>query len=238
MQAKVRIVLVEPREGGNVGAVARVMMNFGLDDLVLVGQPPPLKPVAEWWASGADELLQSMRFTATLEEALEDCHLTIATTSARARVGLEPMTPRSIAALGATLPEAQRIAIVFGRENRGLTVDEVAVCQRTAIIPTSPRLPTMNLAQSVGIFAYELRHAPEISEVQREPAPAELVERLHQRIRQLLLEAGYLHEENPERMLRELRRMAGRALLDQREVEILLGMLRQVEWKVRHGSRQ
>ena len=67
-----RIVLVEPREAGNVGAVARVMKNFGFDDLWIVGDHPQLLPVAGWWASGADDLLEGAHLAETLQEALAD----------------------------------------------------------------------------------------------------------------------------------------------------------------------
>ncbi|HEY3054074.1 MAG TPA: TrmH family RNA methyltransferase, partial [Thermoanaerobaculia bacterium] len=96
--ANLRIVLVEPREAGNVGAAARVMKNFGFDDLVIVGDHPPLLPVAGWWASGADDLLERARFAATLQEALADAHLTVATTSMRGRTTPADLTPQELAA--------------------------------------------------------------------------------------------------------------------------------------------
>ncbi|MFZ2493373.1 MAG: TrmH family RNA methyltransferase, partial [Thermoanaerobaculia bacterium] len=83
--ARLRVVLIEPREAGNVGAAARAMKNFGFTDLWIVGEHPQLLPVAGWWASGADDLLATVRFVATLEEAVADAHLTVATTSMRGR---------------------------------------------------------------------------------------------------------------------------------------------------------
>lgn len=227
----IRIVLVEPQEAGNVGAAARVMKNFGIRDLWIVGEHPELHPLGWWWASGADDIVEGARFVPTLGEALAYAHVTIATTSSRGRALEIDLTPREVASIASSLTPDQTLALVFGRERSGLTRDEVVMCQRTCSIPTDPGFPTMNLAQSIGVFCYELSTivpAP----VQRELAPAGLVERLHQRAEALLLEVGFLHANNPDRIYDDLRAMAGRADLDEREVKILLGVIRQVEWKL------
>ena len=227
-----RIVLVEPREAGNVGAAARVMKNFGFDELWIVGEHPTLQPLAGWWASGADDVVERARFAPTLHHALADAHLTIATTSARGRTTPVDLTPQSVAELYA---ESQTLALVFGREDSGLTREEVMQCQRTAIIPTHPDFPTMNLAQSVGVFCYELssivRRPPP-----RLPAPAALIERLHDRAEALLVEVGFLQTNNPDRIYDDLRAIAGRADLDAREATILLGMISQIEWALGRGE--
>jgi len=122
-----------------------------------------------------------------------------------------------------------RIALVFGREDSGLTREELMLCQHTAAIPTNDTFPTMNLAQSACVFCYELS-AITPRAIARDLPSAEIVERLHQRARELLLEAGFLHENNPDRIYDDLRAIAGRADLDAREVTILLGMIRQISW--------
>ena len=236
MKAPVRIVLVEPREAGNVGAVARSMKNFGLSDLTIVGQVPALAPVAEWWASGAADLVQTSRRVTTLHEAIGDARLTIATTSSRGRVVTDDLSPRQVAGLYETLGPEDLLAIVFGREDRGLTHEEAMSCHRRAVIPTSPALPTMNLAQSVAIFSYELSLVSRVSERVTQPrADASMIERLHEHLQALLMEVGYLHQEDPDRMYDEIRMMIGRLDLGEREAEILLGMARQVEWRVRQS---
>jgi TrmH family RNA methyltransferase len=227
-----RVVLVEPREAGNVGAAARVMKNFGFDDLRIAGEHPPLLPVAGWWASGADDLLERVTFVPTLADAIGDAHVTVATTSARGRTTPADFTPGTLADLYATLTEEQTLALVFGREDSGLTRDELMACQRTAVIPTNPTFPTMNLAQSVGVFCYELSQVTP-AYTGRELAPAALIERLHERAQGLLLEAGFLHENNPHRIYDDLRAIAGRADLDAREATILLGIIRQLEWRMK-----
>ncbi len=229
---KLRIILVEPREAGNVGAAARVMKNFGFDDLRIVGEHPQLLPVSSWWASGADDLLERVQFVPTLAEALADAHVTVATTSMRGRTTPVTFTPRTLAAKFASLGEDQTLALVFGREDSGLTREELMLCQHSVTIPTNDVFPTMNLAQSICVFCYEL------SQIEPAPRPRELpdaatMERIHQRARGLLLEAGFLHENNPDRIYDDLRAIAARAELDAREATIVLGIIRQVEWKIR-----
>jgi tRNA/rRNA methyltransferase len=229
---KLRIVLLEPREAGNVGAVARAMKNFGFDELWIAGAHPPLAPLAGWWASGADDVVQSARFAGSLHHAVRDAKLTVATTSSRGRTTPADLTPRTLAALARTLGDDDVLALVFGREDSGLTREELVQCQRSASIPTNEGFPTMNLAQSVCVFCYELSSVERGGEV-RERAPADVIERLHDRAAALLLEVGFLQENNPERIYDDLRAMAGRADLDAREAAILLGIVRQIEWKLR-----
>ena len=238
--ARLRIVLVEPREAGNVGAVARAMKNFGFDELWIVGEHPELLPVAGWWASGADDLLASARFAATLGEAIADAHVTVATTSMRGRTTPVTYSPKTLAEKFASLARDQILALVFGREDSGLTREELVLCQHTAAIPANDRFPTMNLAQSACVFCYELSWGAGASPAVP-PAPgrlpdAALLERIHQRARELLLEVGFLHENNPDRIYADLRAIVARAELDAREATIVLGLIRQIEWKIRGGS--
>ena len=227
-----RIVLVEPREAGNVGAVARAMKNFGFEDLWIVGEHPQLLPTAGWWASGAEDLLANARFAKTLQEAVADAHLVVATTSSRGRTTPADFTPSTLAE---KFTADQTLALVFGREDSGLTREEVVLCHRTAVIPTDETFPTMNLAQSVCVFCYELSRI-ERAEAARALAPAALVERMHERLEALLLEVEFLHANNPARIYDEIRAIFGRAELDEREATILLGIVRQIEWALRRSS--
>jgi len=234
--SRIRIVLVEPKEAGNVGAAARVMKNFGLDDLWIVGEHPNLEPLAGWWASGADDVVRNAHFVPALFDALGDARLTVATTSARGRTTPADLGPFDLAAIPLGLDDT--LALVFGREDSGLTRDEIVACQRTAVIPTNREFPTMNLAQAVGMFCFAFatqRGRPERAAAAR--ADAALVERLHERAEALLLEVGFLQQNNPDRIYDDLRAIAGRAALDEREVTILLGIIRQIEWKLANASR-
>ena len=235
---RLRIVLVEPREAGTVGAAARVMKNFGFEDLAIAGEHPQLLPVSSWWASGADDVLGNVREHRNLHDAIADAHLVVATTSSRGRTTPADFTPSALADRFAALGDHETLALVFGREDSGLTAAELALCHRTAVIPTNEKFPTMNLAQAVGAFCYELSQI-ERAAPRRELATAAQIERMHERFEALLLEAGFLHANNPDRIYDDIRALLARAELDEREVTILLGMVRQLEWWGRgRGTRE
>ena len=230
---RLRIVLVEPQEAGNVGAVARAMKNFGFEELYIVGDHPPLEPLAGWWASGAEDVVKNARSVPTLHHAIGDAQMTIATTSARGRKTNVDSMPEDVAKQFSSLKDDEVLALVFGREDRGLTREEVTQCQRTAGISTNPDFPTMNLAQAVCVFCYALSSRPAEDGVHSDRADAIVIERLHERAESLLLEVGFLHANNPDRIYADLRAIAGRADLNAREATILLGIIHQIEWKLR-----
>jgi TrmH family RNA methyltransferase len=238
---KTRIILVEPHEAGNVGAAARAMKNFGFGDLWIAGtRQQRFDEVSEWWAKGANDVLQSARRVDTLAEALADVHLSVATTAVRARQVFERLTPHDVARLAEeTLGEEHTLAVVFGREESGLSGAEVAMCQRTASIPTSPDYATMNLAQSVAVFCYELskgRIQPAVAE--RDPAPGELVQALNSRTRVLLERIDFFGEKSPARMCAELQSLAGRTRLSTREASMLLSFVAHVEKALASKTRE
>lgn len=232
---KLRIVLVEPHEAGNVGAAARAMKNFGFTDLWIAGtRPQRLDDVSEWWAKGAVDVVQSARHVDTLEEALSDAHLSVATSAVRGRHVFEQLTPHDVGELAhEVLGGDHTLAIVFGREEWGLTGAEIAMCQRTASIPTSPEYPTMNLAQSVAIFCYEIAKLPPRETPARDPAPGDLIHALNTRARQLLSDVHFFADKTPDRMCAELQALAGRAGLTTREASMLLSFVAHVEKSLR-----
>jgi tRNA/rRNA methyltransferase len=227
---RVRVVLVEPLDAGNVGAAARAMKNFGFTDLWITGgKQERVDDVSAWWAVGAIDVVENATRVDTLEDALHDCHLTVATTAVRGRQVFDHLEPAGVARLAnEQLSDEHRIAIVFGREKSGLTGREVMLCQRTASIPTWPEFPTMNLAMSVAIFCYELGRGLRPAPAPREPAPHQLVNELTKTTRQLLGEIGYFGDKSPERMCAELQAIVGRAALTTREASLLLAMVRKL----------
>ncbi|HVT04481.1 MAG TPA: TrmH family RNA methyltransferase [Thermoanaerobaculia bacterium] len=230
-------MLVEPREGGNVGAVARAMKNFGFRELTIVGAVPELHPVAEWWASGAEDVVASSGRAASLADALAGSHLTVATSSGRGRGDQRPLTTRELRERWDLLRDDETLAIVFGRENSGLSARELGACELTASVDTNEDFPVLNLAQSVAIFCYELSRPRSRAPAFMEARPtAEMMGLLHSRTRQLLLQIGFLHENNPHRIYDELQAILARAAITERELTILLGVLRQLEWACAAGQ--
>jgi len=224
----VRIVLVEPQDAGNVGAAARAMKNFGFTDLWIAGgREARVDDVSSWWAVGAVDVVNNATRVGTLEEALAGCHLTVATTAVRGRQVFEQLAPADVARLAEeTLGDEHRLGLVFGREKWGLTGREVMLCQRTASIPTWPEFPTMNLAQSVAIFCYELGKGLRPRAASPDPAPHQLIQHLNTNARALLHEIDYFGDKSPDRMCAELQALAGRAVLTMREASLLLSLVR------------
>jgi tRNA/rRNA methyltransferase len=225
---KVRVILVEPLEAGNVGAAARAMKNFGFLDLWIVGgKTERTDNVSAWWAVGAIDVVESATRVDTLEEALVDCHLTVATTAVRGRQVYDSLQAEDVARLASEqLGEEHRLAIVFGREKRGLTGREVMLCQRTASIPTWPEFPTMNLAQSVAVFCYELGKGLRPRTDAPEMPPHQLLNNLNTQTRALLEQIEFFGNHSPDRLCAELQAIAGRAALTTREASLLLSLVR------------
>jgi tRNA/rRNA methyltransferase len=151
------VILVEPQMGENIGAAARAMANFGLGRLRLV------KPREEWpnpqarkMASGADRILDEAELFGTLEEAIADCSLVLATT-ARAHDQAKPVIDAGEAAQLAAprIAAGETVGILFGRERIGLENHEVALADRIVTLPVNPAFASLNLGQAVVIVAYE-----------------------------------------------------------------------------------
>jgi len=235
---RVRIVLVEPHEAGNVGAAARAMKNFGFHEMAIVGSRPQVtREASEWWAKGGIDVVQSARRYATLQEALAGVHLSVAATAVRARHVYEQLTPSDVARLAdETLGDDHTLAIVFGREEWGLSSAEIAMCQRTASIPTAPDCPTMNLAQAVAVFCYELSKGLRPAAVPKDPAPGDLIQNLNARARQLLVDLHFFADKSPDRLCFELQALAAKRTLTTREASLLLSLIAHVEARL-HGHR-
>ncbi|MBD2413756.1 RNA methyltransferase [Nostoc calcicola FACHB-389] len=235
--AGLRIVLVEPAGPINVGAIARVMKNFGLHNLVLVNpQCDPLSPEALMMAVHAKEILESAVVVATLPEALHGCVRAIATTG-RVRSWEIPLeNPRT--ALPWLVEEPEKpAALIFGREDRGLSNEELNYAQRFVFIPTNQNYLSLNLATAVAICCYELSQSTQQPETQTLPeielASLDLVETYYQQLESLLLKIGYLYPHTAPSRMGKFRQLYNRAGLQTGEVALLLGILRQVEWALK-----
>jgi len=237
---RVRIVLVRPRGGGNVGSVARAMKNMGLGDLVLVRPRARRSLLARAMAVHAADLLEGARVVLTLAEAVADCALVVGTTARRGRYHVGAATPRELAPEIVRRARRQRVALVFGPEDHGLANEDLKHCHRLLTIPTSAAYASLNLAQAVMVCAYEIfvaaskpRPAPGDADLQL--APAARVSFLFERLQHAFLRIGFLPPDNPDHIMFALRRLLGRTGMEERELRILLALARQIEW---HGKRQ
>jgi tRNA/rRNA methyltransferase len=231
------IILVEPSLAVNVGAVARAMKNMGFSELRIVSADEGSEHLSDpprRMSAGSEDILEQARVFPSLGEALADMQV-VAGCTARQGKGRNPvLDPRALREHAARLGPETRFAVVFGREDRGLTNAELDLCHLVVTVPTAPEHPSLNLAQAVLLICYELRGGSEASAPHMatpdEPATSEELEELYQHARKVLLRVGFLDRQNPERILRVLRRLLGRAGPDSREVAILRGILRQMDW--------
>jgi len=237
---QIRIILMEPAGPINVGSIARVMKNFGFYHLVLVNpQCDPLSVEATQMAVHAKDVLESAVTVATLPAALQGCTRAIATT-ARVRDWETPLeSPRD--ALPWLLEEpTQPVALIFGREDRGLSNEELNYAQRFVCAPTNSSYPTLNLATAVAICCYELAQGVEIHSTDHkdrevlmsgyEQASLDILEGYYQQLESLLLKIGYLYPHTAASRMEKLRQIYNRTGLQTKEVAMLRGVLRQVEW--------
>lgn len=153
----VRFVLVRPRAPENIGAAARALANFGLDDWVLVeAAPDPAR--ARRVAVHAGHLLDEVRVVASLDAAVSDCAWVVGTTSRRVR-GRRPLLPEECAREAVAAAPRGRSALVFGGERDGLSAAELARCDALSSVPTDEEQPSLNLAQAVALYAHAVRRA-------------------------------------------------------------------------------
>lgn len=231
---KLSVVLVEPRGERNIGSVARAMANFGISDLRLVApKVDHLHEEARKMAVKASVLLEQATLYPDLQSALKDCHYAYATTRRFGKYRVDFHHPDSAAEELLPLLDAGRVAMVFGREDKGLKTEELDLCQRLITIPAGGPIASMNLAQSVVVCLYEVakKYAEMDGMVQpgRRLAEIEHLEILFAHMRETFLRIRYLNPQNPEHIMRSYRQILGRAALDDREVRILRGLVSEID---------
>jgi len=232
---KVRVVLVRPKGSGNIGAVARAMKNTGLNDLALVGGGRTRSFSARAMAVHAEDILAGAKRFDSIREAIADCGLVIGTTRRGGLYRSHSQSPRTVAKdIVGTVhpPEAKPAALLFGPEDHGLSNTDLKYCQRLITIPSHPDHPSLNVAQAAMVCCYEIYLASlgATAEEGIDRTNAESIEALFDRMKKTLVEIGFLNPQNPEHILFGLRRILGRAGLEERDVRILSGLFRQVEW--------
>lgn len=244
MLSPVRIVLVGTLFPGNIGSVARAMKTMGLTELWLVQPKSFPHREADYMAVSAVDVVHAATTADTLQEAIADCALVIGTSARDRRIQWPIRTPRACAEAIVSDFAEQRVALVFGREDRGLHNDELQRCNWHVSIPTSPDYTSMNLAAAVQVLCYELRIAaltrrsPErIAEpIWDEPlATAGELDRFYRHLEEVLIELEFLDPRAPRQLMRRLRRLFGRIRLDQMEVNILRGILTETQKRLREN---
>jgi tRNA/rRNA methyltransferase len=233
-------VLARPKAPGNVGAAARALKNMGFDDLRLVAPRRWNPQIAAKRAVHGVEVLTRSQTLQSLDEALADRTLVIGTTARGGPYRSEAIPIREAAPGLIDAAVANRIALIFGPEDHGLSNEELKRCQRLVTIPTAPEYPSINLAHAVMIVAYELMIAAGAARVLdplEEFAPANEVEAALARVAEALIEIGFLPESNPDHIMFALRTIFGRGGLRPRELDIVNGIARQIRWFATGGHK-
>ena len=226
------IVLVEPQIPENIGSAARAMNNMGITRLILVNpQNCDLYRVLKMATGSSIDIVEEMEVYEGLQEAIGPFEYVVGTT---ARTGSHRPTltgPRRLARDLSAISRNNRIAILFGPEDRGLSNEHLRYCHTIATIPTS-RFASLNLAQAVMILCYELFLAS------REPAAESLprlankfeLEGMYDHLKDVLQKIGFINPQNPEHWMLNVRRFLSRLPLRAREVRVIRGVCRQIDW--------
>jgi len=237
----IRIVLVGTLYSGNVGSVCRAMANMGICDLVLA-EPK----ICDGWdeaprmAVHADDILNARREVASLAEAVADCSWVVGTTARGGLYRQHVKTPRELAPELLRLAQSGRVALVFGREDKGLSNDEIGICTHLIRIPVHPDYVSLNLAQAVLLCCYELYTALGTYEPPVEkcpPAQAAQKLKLLEKWREMLLEIGFVKEDKADHIMQGIQRIFSRGTFSEDDVAIMMGVARQADWAAKNCKK-
>ena len=208
--SNIRIVLCHTSHPGNIGSTARAMKTMGLSRLYLVNPKHFPDGQAKSLAVSATDVLDNSVVTASLEEAIADCHFVIGVSGKERSLSQEVMTVREAAIKTSEIASGQQVALVFGTEQSGLT--------------------TAHLAQAVQIMCYECRIAVTGGQIHYDEKPVELatqdeLERFYDHLKEVLTLIGYINPKAPKKLFDRLRRLYARARLEKEEVNLLRGIL-------------
>lgn len=241
MFKNIRIILVEPSHPGNIGAVARAMKNMGFSRLYLVN--PKIFPCPEsiWRAAHADDILEKTIVTTSFKEAICGCHEIIGA-SARMRVMQKTIFTAEKAAqkIINELPENKEIALIFGRESKGLKNEELKQCQYQLFIPAIEEYNSLNLAQAVQVVVYELysqylqlnkKTAYQLGKksLSVEKPTLDEMESLFAHVHETFLHTGFLNPKNPKSVMPRFRQIIHRSGIDKKDLDLLRGMLSSIQ---------
>ena len=246
----VRIVMVNTTLPANIGSALRAMKTMGLSKLVLVAPKTYPHPDIDALAAGATDLIDNIKIVDTLEKAIADCHLVFGT-SARSRTIPWPLLdarPAADKSMKAVIQNQQEIAVIFGREDRGLTNEELALANYHVTIPVNNDYGVLNVAQAIQIICYEMRMATLslVDQVEDQNATMKVtdeesmhwdeplvshqhMEQFYPHLEKMLAEIEFLDPENPRLLPLRLRRLFGRIQLDRMEYHLLRGIFSRVQ---------
>ncbi len=235
MLYNIRIVLVNTSHTGNIGSTARAMKTMGLSDLYLVDPVSAPDGKSSALAAGAGDVLANATIVSDLSEAVKDCSLIVGT-SARSRTLPWPMlTPRECGVKMVQEGQKGPVALVFGRENNGLSNEELQLCHFHVCIPANPEYSSLNLAAAVQTLCYEIRmgylNLDSYPDMESDYPLSEDLERFYVHLENTLTETGFIVKNHPGVVMTKLRRLVNRARPESQELNILRGILSAIDKK-------
>lgn len=253
----VRIVLVNTSHPGNIGAAARAMKNMGLSKLTLVDPEDFPSPVASGRAVSAVNILEAATVTKTLEEAVAGCGLVIGTSARIRSIPWPLISPQQCAQHVADDSRQNEVALVFGREDSGLTNEELQLCHFHVNIPADEKLSSLNLAAAVMVISYEVRMELLKRQAAGEQAPVapadedivegvewdvpkatgKQVEGFYTHLEKTMIDLNFHDPENPRLLMMRMRRLFGRIRPDQMEISVLRGFLAHIDMLNERATR-
>ncbi len=232
----IRIVLINTSHPGNIGGTARAIKNMGLSRLYLVEPKDFPNDRARYRAASALDILTNATICKTLDEAVADCNLVVGASARDRSIPWPVMDPRETAETIFNEPEGHEIAILFGREDRGLTNSELQRCHFHLQIPSNPEYSSLNLAAAVQVACYELRMAALKEGTPKNipdwgvnwdvrTADTEEIQRFFVHLEETLTQLKVINPKNPRQLMTRLKRLYLRSRPDMLEVNILRGIL-------------
>lgn len=219
------LILVSPARAENIGAAARAMKTMGFSELRIVQSQAYLEPAARWVAHGAGEILDNVTHFNSLAEALADIDFSVATTArSRAKFRYYATPPQVQEILQEKMQWVNSLALVFGREDSGLTNEELELVDLLTGIPMANDYPSLNLGQAVMVYCYQLSALRQLATERPAVADAQQLGALRQRIEQLLVK---LKVDDDQKLADWLHQRTG--LLEQRDSAMLHRLLHDIE---------
>jgi tRNA (cytidine32/uridine32-2'-O)-methyltransferase len=267
--SRVHVVLVNTSHPGNIGATARALKNMGIANLRLVDPRDYPSDVAMWRAVSATDVLERARVFPTLVDAVADCSMVIGASARSRRMPWPMLSPRQCARhvlletqraadaiSGDEAAKSGQIALVFGREDTGLTNDELQQCHYHVQIPANEEYSSLNLAAAVMVICYEVRiamlehagdprlgaDAPMYDPASEDEywdvpkADGHQMELFYQHLEKTLVDMDFHDPENPRLLMPRMRRLFGRIRPDSMEINILRGVLTYIDEHVRRAN--
>ena len=242
IQQNISFILVGTTHPGNIGAAARAMKNMGIHQMGLVSPKEFPHEKAFFRAKAATDVLEKAVIYKSLKEAISETKLVIGTSARNRKVPWPIVSPSEAAEeiVSFSKTSEDKTAVVFGREDRGLTNEELGLCNLHVHIPSSDEYPSLNLSQAIQIIAYEIRlkalsNEGKLKKQEWDVPLAENaeIEKLIEHFDELMQEVEFYKTDNPRQLLRRVRRFFKRSKLDHIEANVFRGVFAAIQKKLK-----